>query len=126
MARYWPGLLCGLALVLGCGGKPSESHVKPNQLHARLDACLTMTNLNARDEALKAVALDAAEIGEGEVVKGALGRFTSLNLKDEAASACALKLSAAGQDQAAVDVAKMMMSLDKRDDVLKKIAKGQH
>jgi hypothetical protein len=89
-----------------------------------LDAALSMTHLNQRDEALKAVAEDAASAGDAELVKQALEKFTNLNLKDEVAAASALRLSAGGQDQAAVQVAKMMMDLNKRDDVLQRIAKG--
>jgi len=84
-----------------------------------------MTNLNQRDEALKAIAEDAAAVGETGLVKQALEKFTVANLKDEAAASCALTLSAAGKDQAAVEVAKVMSNVNKRDEVLQKIAKGK-
>jgi len=128
MLRHWPSLLCCLTLLLGCASKPasqSNEDLTLDQLKGRLDAALSMSNLNQRDEALKAVAENAASAGQAELVKQALGKFTNLNVKDEVAAACALKLSAAGHAQEGVEVAKMMTNINMRDEALRKIAQGK-
>jgi hypothetical protein len=129
MMRKWPCLLCCLLLIFGCGPKQgsqtNERHDTPEQLKGRLDAALSVNNISRRDQALKAIAEDAASAAETELVKQVLEKFNNLSLKDETAVACALKLSAAGQYQSAVEVAKMINNLSKRDEVLQRIAKGE-
>jgi hypothetical protein len=118
---------CFLLLILGCGTnqESGDRHASPEQLKSRLDAASSMTNLNYRDDALKAIADDAANAGQAEFVKQALSKMTNLNDRDTAVISCALKLSAAGQDQAAVEIAKTIVDLNKRDEVLRKMAKGK-
>jgi hypothetical protein len=125
MARQWLGLL--FFGLVGCAGQPEGGGVRPGseQLQGRLDAALAMTNLNRRDEALRAIAEDATAAGDVALTKRVLEHFTSLNLKDQTAAACALKLSEAGQPQAAVEVAQRMHNLNQRDEVLERIAKAK-
>ena len=91
---------------------------------ARLEAARAMTFMNERDEALGAVARDAAHAGDVEVTKSALKSMTFMNAKDDAAADCAYALSEAGQPAAAVEVARTMTFMHKRDQVLKKLAVG--
>jgi hypothetical protein len=50
--------------------------------------------------------------------------MTFMNAKDDAAADCAYALSEAGQPAAAVEVARTMTFINKRDQVLKKLAIG--
>ena len=97
---------------------------EPGSLATRLEAARAMTFMNERDEALGAVARDAARVGNVEVTKSALKNMTFMNAKDDAAADCAYALSEAGQPAAAVEVARTMTFMHKRDQVLKKLAVG--
>ena len=97
---------------------------EPGSLATRLEAARAMTFMNERDEALGAVARDAARVGNVEVTKSALKNMTFMNAKDDAAADCAYALSEAGQPAAAVEVARTMTFMHKRDQVLKKLATG--
>jgi hypothetical protein len=119
----WAAAL-GVAVAVGCD-TGSKAPATPEQLRARLEAATAINSPTQKDEALAAVAADAATAGEGEVAKQAVSQINSPTKKDETASAAALKLSERGQDQAAAEVAKMISSPTKRDEVLQKIARGR-
>ena len=121
-------ILVATAAILAGGCIHHESRVypaaEPGSLATRLEAARAMTFMNERDEALGAVARDAARVGNVEVTKSALKNMTFMNAKDDAAADCAYALSEAGQPAAAVEVARTMTFMHKRDQVLKKLALG--
>jgi hypothetical protein len=118
----------------GCGGRTDSgnSAADPNKdrgekttndpYAARLDAALAIGIPSDRNDALKTVALDAAEAGKADIVKKAIAGIGFLDMKAEVTGECALKLADAGKHQEAVDVAKMIGVLSDRADVLKKLA----
>lgn len=94
------------------------------ELKARLEAAKAITFSNDRDQALSAVARDAAKAGDAPVTKAALGSINFTAVKDETAADCALKLAAAKQGTAANEVANMISFTTIRDATLKKLASG--
>lgn len=96
--------------------------VERSALAMRLEAARGMTFMNERDQALGAIARDAAEAGDAAITKEALQGMTFMQSRDAAAGDCALKLSDAGQHGAALEVARSIIFLQKRDAVLKKLA----
>ena len=110
-------------LVAGCFLKPKQPQ-SAEQLKGRLDAASTMTNVAQRDDALSTIALDAADAGEGDIVKKALEGMSNVSKKNDTAYDAALKLSERGKTPAAVEVAKMISNTAKQNEALSKIAKG--
>ncbi len=112
------------ALIFGCGqdAKPKQT---PEQLKGRLDAAIGVTDPDKRNDALKAVAEDAAEAGDGEVAQAATEKITDPDRKNEVAATCALKLAKRGNTKAANSVAGLITDPDKKNQVLGKISKGQ-
>jgi len=113
-------------LASGCIHHESKVYppVEANSLATRLEAARAITFMNERDQALGAVARDAARAGNVSVTRDALQNMTFVNARDNAAGDCALALSEAGSATAAVEVARMITFLNKRDQVLKKLATG--
>jgi hypothetical protein len=124
--------ICAALLMAGCkpgrSGASSASARTPATVDfkARLDAAKGITFANERDQALAAVAKDAARGGEASVTKQAVANIMFTTAKDETAADCALKLAAAGQGAAANDVARMITFTTVRDATLKKLAAGNH
>lgn len=118
------GLLIFVVLIgAGCSEKPTTRSTV-EQLNGRLTAALAINDMNQRDAALKAVALDAAEAAQGEIVKRAVYEIHDATVMDGTTYACALKLVERGQTQAAADAAKLMHDATKANDILGRIAKG--
>jgi len=121
-------ILVAIVALLTGGCIHHESRVypaaEPSSLATRLEAARAMTFMNERDEALGAVARDAARAGNVDVTKSALKNMTFMNARDDASADCAYALSEAGQPAAAVEVARMMTFMHRRDQVLKKLAVG--
>jgi hypothetical protein len=126
-AQFFFILVATVALLSG-GCIHHETRVYPaaeqSSLATRLEAARAMTFMNERDQALGAVARDAARAGDVDVTKSALKSMTFMNAKDDAAADCAYALSEAGQPAAAVEVARTMTFMHRRDQVLKKLATG--
>lgn len=116
-------LAVGLAGVVmyASGGSATRAFAPPRTLDARVQAAASIVMLETRDEALKAVALDAATDGDIEVVKQALQKMHRVTAKDETASQCAVRLAQAGQIQGAGEVAHMIFYLNVRDQTLQRI-----
>lgn len=122
-------LLIGcVALLAGCkpGGSapPLDTASGATELKARFDAAKAITFSGDRDQALSAVARDAAKAGDPAVTKSALNAINFTAVKDETAADCALKLAAAKQGTAANEVAGMITFTTIRDATLKKLATG--
>lgn len=123
-------MACVVLVMAGC--KPGDPATPPDsaggsiELKARLDAAKAITFSGDRDQALSAVARDAAKAGDVAVTKGALGAINFTAVKDETAADCALKLAAAKQGAAANEVASLITFTTVRDATLKKLATGGH
>lgn len=119
---------CAGLLLTGCKPGGATSSTEPStanaDLKARLEAAKAITFTSDRDQALSAVARDAAKAGDAAVTKSALGGIVFTSARDEAASDCAVKLAAARQGAAANEVARTITFTDVRDATLKKLATG--
>jgi hypothetical protein len=129
---------CFLALLLLCTGcmRPqppapratetpaAETPAGEEGFTARLEAAQGISTLAKRDDALVQLAQDAADGGNGEVVKKAVALIQNVSTRDDAAFSAALRLAKSAKGDDAVAVAKMIMSLDRRDEALARIAKG--
>jgi hypothetical protein len=118
-----PKLPLALLLCL-CFGCKKNAPPRAEDLRGRFEAATQINSSQDRDEALKAVAVDAAGLGAGDVVKQALGAMNSSALRDETASDCALQLSKDRHSSMAKEVAQSINSSGLRDSTLKKVAKG--
>jgi thioredoxin-like negative regulator of GroEL len=115
------GLLMVLVLVIGCRAKQPAS---AEQMAGRLDAATAMSNVSQRNDALAAVALDAADAGEGGIVKRAVGQISNVSQQNDVAYSCALKLAERGKSQEATAIAKMISNVSKQNEALRRIAEG--
>jgi hypothetical protein len=128
------------ALILGAGCGPSESprRGQPRAENAaeasaenqpdfsgRLEAAKAISNTDMRDDALSAVAQDAAEAGAAEAAREALTGITDVETRNGLAETVALKLAEAGQEGPAVEVARGIHDVEKRNEVLARIAAGE-
>src|SRR5689334_8919305 len=105
-------VVIGLALAVGCGqdAKPPQTRdaqppQTPEQLKGRLDAANKVANPSERHDALKVVAIDAADAGVVDVVVKAIEGIAHSGIKDEVAVTCALKLAKRGDAKDATTVA---------------------
>lgn len=115
--------LCAFCLA-GCESRPAPVSTN-TQLQARLDAALGISHTASRDEALAAVANDAARAGEGEIVRTAIQGISNTSTADQAAATSARELARRGAPAFATDVAKLIQHSSTRDEVLHDIAKGE-
>ena len=91
-------LVVTLGLVVSCGGEQEG----PQGLAARLAAAHEISSQVAKEEALAAVAVDAAEAGNIEVTMSAIATISSQVQKEKTAAEAALALAEAGQATAAI------------------------
>jgi hypothetical protein len=117
-------LFLGLVLALGCSQGTTPPPVTTEQLKGRLEAAEAINNVAKRNEVLQAVAEDAADAGDSEIVKRVLDKMNNVAQKNHLASSCALKLAERGKSQDAVEVAKTITNVAKKNETLGKIAKG--
>lgn len=117
-----------LGTVTGCAHRdaattaPAASQMN---LQGRLDAALGISSITEKDDALKAVASDAARAGDGQVATRALDAMTLVTAKDDAAYDVAVELARKGKGSEATQAANMISSVTRKDEALSKIAKGQ-
>jgi hypothetical protein len=114
-------LILGLALTTGCGQGANQKQT-PEQLEGRLGAASAVTDPDKRNESLKVVAEDAADVGVGDVVRAAAEKITDPDSKNDVARTCALKLAKRGDMKAATAVAGLITDPDTKNDVLGKIS----
>ena len=117
-------VLVGLAFAAGCeqAPKPPQS---PEQLNGRLEAAGKIANSADKSDALKVVAVDAADSGVVEVVIKAIDGIPNISTKDDTAETCALKLMKRGDTKAATTVAEKITNQATKNAVLGKIAKDR-
>ena len=89
----------------------------------RLEAAAGISNPMDRDDALSALAKDAARAGDVAIVKASLGGMTNVMDRDDAAHAVARLLAKRRLHSDAVEVAKSMSNLTERDETLKELSR---
>jgi hypothetical protein len=119
---YFLTLTGFLGLSIGCGGKQPAS--APSPFRDRLDAAVAIQNSFEKDNALVAVAKEAAAGGDTGVANDALDKIANSFTKDNTAAECALKLAKAGKGAEATKVAQKISNSFTRDATLAKLAKG--
>ena len=135
-----PVLAAVLTLATGCAVQDEDQRVEPStashpssqagalppalDLDGRLEAAQAISNLRQRDQALAAVALDAAQVGNTSVAEAALSGIADLADSDRACAACARAFAGVGDATQATAIAKRIRSLPTRDQVLAEIAKA--
>jgi hypothetical protein len=126
--------LAAAALTAGCQKhKPialstSNSEISPSAqspLAARLDAAKQIGSDDARDDALRVVALDAAKANDAQTATQALQAIGSVNVNEKTAEEIALLFAKAGMPGRAREIAQRIGSNDARDRTLSAIAKGE-
>ncbi len=128
-------LALATCLVSGCEKKSSGPGVStptdnPEKIAAaaaadlqqRYQAAAQINDISKRDNALDAVAGDAAKAGFGDVAKKALMGINNIGGRDASASACAVALAKAGKRADANAVAQLINSVSLRDSTLAKLA----
>lgn len=102
---------------------PTSSQSSPD-FSGRLGAALGIFDSNEKDQALAAVARDAADAGDAATVEQALTGMFDTTLKDQAAYSAALRLAKVQKSAAATATANAIFDSTLRDKTLSKIAKG--
>ena len=108
---------------------PARSHTPdasatPEQLTDRIAAAKQIRVLPRRDGAWHAIALDAAASGHAETCGKALASFYDLGDRDRTAESCAVLLADRDQLADANRIAMTIRNLERRDQVLARIAAG--
>jgi len=106
------------------GAPAAERSAGEDDFAARLEAAKGIMTFEKRADALAQLAQDAADAGDGQVVKSAIELIQVVETRNNAAFSAALRLAKSGKGDDAVAVAKMIMSLERRDEALARIAKG--
>jgi hypothetical protein len=122
-------------LVAGCEKKSPGSGIStppdnPEKIAAaaaadlqqRYQAAAQINDISKRDNALDAVAGDAAKAGFGDTAKKAIMGINSIGGRDASASACAVALAKAGKRADANAVAQLINNIALRDSTLAKLA----
>jgi len=110
-------IICALA---GC----KKNDPRSEDLAARLQAAMQISSNSDRDAALKAVAMDAANLGSVDVAKQAAGAISANDVRDQTASDGALALARAHKMAAARELAQSIHVNSLRDSTLKKLAEN--
>lgn len=116
-------LLCACDRPAAPTAQPSAAATSP--LRGRLDAALAIAGGEARDAALRAVARDAADAGDAEVVIAAIGGMTAAGIRNSTAEACAATFAGRSDPKSAGDLSRLITSDEALDRVLKAIAEGR-
>ena len=125
--RCW--VLMGALLSLpACGGRDNEvANVNGSGkggLSSRYEAAIAINSIAKRNEALSAVARDAAKEGDAGMVKKCIQSINNISVRDDAAFTAAIALAQFGKGQEAKEVAQTINDITRRDEALAKIAKG--
>jgi hypothetical protein len=127
---------CGRWIIVGaflllpaCSGKnaevPKDDGLGKASLASRYEAAKAISSTAKKDQALAAVAADAATEGDAAVVKKCLQSINSTAAKDDAAFTAAVALAKVGKGEEAKEVAQMINSTARKDEALAKIAGGR-
>lgn len=96
--------------------------VTDSALKGRLSAALAIDVVSMREEAVAAVAIDAAKAGNAKAVIEILGHIEAVKRLNDLRSSCAFHLAMAGKSQEAVEIAKMIDIVALRNETFKRIA----
>ncbi|MFO0966955.1 MAG: hypothetical protein U0793_15385 [Gemmataceae bacterium] len=119
--RFLVPLLVLCLLFTGCDGSAKKTDGE-RSLESRLDAALAIKDDNTRGSTLTVLARDAAEAGNGQIVKKAVAGIPDGKQHENAAQSSAMKLAEKGQHEAATEVAKMIADEKLRDNVLRSLS----
>lgn len=89
---------------------------------ARMTAAGAVHATDGRDQAFRAIALDAAAANRPAIVVKCLASMYSNDKMDQTAAAAARGLADAGNDESALKVAWLIRNVDLRDQTLKQVA----
>ncbi len=92
-------------------------------LQSRLEAAETISDASDKDDALKTLAVDAAQAGDFALAKQALEQISDVDVHDPAARRCMQTLVKAGHRKEAMEMAKIIQDTDTRDQALLELAK---
>ncbi len=95
------------------------------QLESRLNIAEGIMIMQERDAALMGVAADAARMGDVGLALTAVGKMRVLSSKSEAAELCADLFILQGMNEEAVQMAEQITLLNRRNEVLARIAQGR-
>ncbi|MBN2685014.1 MAG: M56 family metallopeptidase [Pontiellaceae bacterium] len=111
----------------GPGGRPipTPTAEMKAQLESRLKIADRITIMQDREAALMGVAADAARMGDVALALTAVGKMRVLTSKAEAAELCADQFILQGMSEEAVQMAEQITLLNKRNEVLARIAQGR-
>lgn len=112
-------VICLALFLFGCGDSGNSQN---SDFEGRLKAALAVNETGQRDEALKSVATDSANAGNGAVCLEAVSKVTSPTQRGELAEDCAIRLAKAGESTSAAEVANLIIDSGRRSEVNKKIA----
>ena len=94
-----------------------------DDLSARLDAAADISNPNAKDEALAAVAMQAAKAGQVDLARRAIDRMYDIVRKDVMARGVSEQLAKRGLRRQAIEIAKTISNPNVRDAALAELAR---
>lgn len=101
---------------------PPSANSSMQHLADRLEAAGTITEVSIKDRSLAAVAKDAANANEIQLLKSALSQMVDLQSRDAATRSAALILAKAGARKQAIELAKGITDLEARDQALAELA----
>ena len=101
------------------------SRAARDELNERLEAASSDTDADQKDTPLAAVAMEAAKLGEADIVRNSLTHMIDLTRRDDAAHEAAILLAKRGFRKQAIDLAKGISELNLRDQTLVELAQ-QH
>ena len=129
MRRKTIGASIGVVLLslAGCTTSDFEPFAPVNKrapsYESQLAAALEIAVVNEQQNALSAIALDAANVGEVHWAKQALKAIDDWEVRDEASLRVAGRLCRGGKKEPALEIAETIASSAVRDEALKFIRK---
>jgi hypothetical protein len=129
MRRRSIGATVGVVLLslAGCSKSDFEPFAPVNKRAAsyesQLSTALEIPVVHEQQDALSAIALDAANVGEVHWAKQALNAIGDWEVRDEAALMVAGRLCRGGKKEAALEIAESIASSAIREETLKFIRK---
>jgi hypothetical protein len=99
------------------------NNVSRETLAARLQAASMITDMNSRNSSVAAITLDAAKVGEFNIVKESLQHINDFSVRNDTALGAVRLLAQRGWKYAALEIAKSINDMNIRDQALSELAK---
>jgi hypothetical protein len=115
------GLFFAAVLLSACNKQP----VAASPMQGRLEAANSISEPNARNEALGKVAIDAANAKDMATTTKAIEGITLPALMNSTAATCALAFSRKADPKSATTIARLISEPNLRNSTLQSIATGQ-